>query len=180
MTDIELLGELIGDLARDLRPEIQQLAADELLWQPAPEANAIGVTVWHIARGLDFLAVRILRGDAAEDELWHRNGWRERTGYDPHGIGYGGWGVLTGYTQEEVRAIPRLGAADLVNYLDQACGAVVVELGNFDSRSIRQTATTVLDGRLTYFQWAKSFYKGFQAHVGEIVAIEGLMKQNRG
>lgn len=177
MTDVELLVELVGDIARDLRPEIEPLSAGELDWQPGPQTNSIGVTLWHVARGLDFLAARVLRGGAAEEELWHAGGWRERTGYDPRGHGYGGWGVITGYTWEEVEAIPRLTAAESLQYLDEAVTAVTIELARFTSETIRRPAPAVLDGKLTYYQWVKSFYKGFQAHVGEIVALKALMKR---
>lgn len=177
MTDLELLAELISDLARDLRPEIQPLSAEELAWQPGPQANSIGVTVWHIARGLDLLAVRVLQALPAEAELWHTLGWREKTGYDPRGLGYGGWGVVTGYTWEEVLAIPQQSAAELLQYLDAACAVLVPLVRTFSSESARQPAIGLLGGRLSYYQWIKEFYKGFQAHVGEIVAIKALQQK---
>jgi len=33
----------------------------------------------------------------------------------------------------------------------------------------------MLGGKLTYYRWVKEFYKGYQAHIGEIVAIKELM-----
>jgi uncharacterized damage-inducible protein DinB len=91
MTDLELLAELIEELARDLRLEIEPLPAEELNWNPGIQANSIGVTLWHMARGMDFLAIRVLQSKPAEEEQWHTNGWRVKTGYDPGGVGYGGW-----------------------------------------------------------------------------------------
>jgi hypothetical protein len=177
VNDIELLAELIDELARDLRPEIQALTVQELAWQPGPESNSIGVTLWHIARGLDLLATRVLQGKPAEEELWHTRGWREKTGYDPRGVGYGGWGVLTGYTWEDVQAIPQLAAEELLTYLDEVCTVVTAQIRTLTSETARQPAATLMDGRLSYYRWIKEFYKGFQAHVGEIMALKALMKK---
>ena len=38
-------------------------------------------------------------------------------------------------------------------------------------------APGLMEGKYTYRQWAKLFYKGFQAHVGEIMAIKAALKQ---
>jgi len=172
MNDLELLAELIDDLARDLRPVIEPLSPEELAWLPAPQSNSIGVTIWHIARGVDFLATRVLQGKPPEAELWHAAGWRVKTGYDPRGLGYDGWGVLTGYTWEEVLAIPGLTAAEYLEYLEQACQALSPLVRSLSSEVAQQPAPGLLDGKLTYWQWSKAFYKGFQAHVGEILAIK--------
>lgn len=179
MNEIELLAELIEDLFHDLQPEIQPLSVEDLDWQPYREANSIGVTVWHIARGLDFLATRVLQGKPAEDELWHIHGWREKTNYDPRGIGYGGWGVLTGYTWEEVLAIPDLNGGELLDYLEDACQNAASQVRKLTPESAHRPAESLLDGKLTYYHWIKEFYKGFQAHVGEIVAMEVLIKKRK-
>jgi len=39
----------------------------------------------------------------------------------------------------------------------------------------QQKVPGLMGGRLTYYQWVKEFYKGFQAHVGEIMAIKALI-----
>ena len=176
-TDVELLSELITDIYRDLHPIIQTCTSEELNWQPGVEANSIGVTLWHIARGLDLLGTRVLQSKSDEDELWHTNGWRERTGYDPRGIGYRGWGVVTGYTWDEVQLIPKMRADEILVYLNEVCSMVSKQVHNFNSETARQPATSLLDGKLTYYQWIKEFYKGFQAHVGEIIAIQERIKK---
>jgi hypothetical protein len=174
MTDLELLAELIEDLARDLRPEIEPLTPDALAWNPGPQANSIGVTLWHMARGMDFLAVRILQDKPAEEEGWHTQGWREKTGYDPRGIGYGGWGVVTGYTWEEVLAIPKFNSKEIIEYFEQSCFALSEQVRQLNDESAHQLVQEFMKGRLTRFEWVKFFYKGLQAHVGEIMAIKAM------
>src|SRR3954451_15153743 len=128
MTDIEVLVDLIQALSARLRRRVAVLSAAELAWQPDNEGNSIGVTVWHFSRWLDVLAVRLLQDRPAEEELWFSRGWAARAGYDPRGIGYRGYGVLTGYTLEEVAAIPALSATDLLAYHDQASEAIQAQL----------------------------------------------------
>lgn len=174
MTDLELLAELIEDLALDLRPEIEPLSPDDLKWNPGPQANSIGVTLWHMARGMDFLALRILQDKAAEEEQWHTKGWKEKTGYDPRGIGYGGWGVVTGYTWEEVLAIPYLTSQEIMEYFEQACLVLSGQVRQLTHETAQQLVPNYMKGRLTHYQWVKEFYKGLQAHVGEIMAIKAM------
>lgn len=178
MTNLELLAELIDDLARDLRPEVESLMPTDLAWLPGPQANSIGVTLWHIARGMDFLATQVLQNQPSEAELWHTLGWAARTGYDPRGHGYEGWGVITGYTWAEVLAIPALTAADLLEYLDRASQALSAQVRALTPNTASQRVPHLMGGKLTRYRWVKEFYKGFQAHVGEIVAIQALMKRS--
>jgi len=174
MNELELLAELYADILQDLRPEIESMTPAELAWQPGPQANSIGVTLWHIARGMDLLAVRVLQGQAAETELWQTRGWMVRTGYDPRGIGYDGWGVVTGYTWEEVQAIPYLTAGELLEYLQQVVEVLTEQVCHLSPEAAHQPAPGLMNGKLTYYRWIKEFYKGFQAHVGEIVAIKAM------
>lgn len=179
MTDLELLAELIDDLYQDLRPEIESLTEAEFHWYPASQRNSIAVTVWHIGRGLDFLGTRILQGKPAEEEVWHSAGWTDRTRYDPRGKGYGGWGVLTGYSWEDVLAIPALSTNESLEYLEQSSRLVSSNLRSMDSRQAQSPVQEFFGGKLTCFRWTKDFYKGFQAHIGEILAIKSLLAHSR-
>ena len=174
MADLELLAELIDDLARDLRPEIESLTPEALNWNPGPQANSIGVTLWHMARGMDFLAVRILQSNPVEEEQWQTKGWREKIGYDPRGIGYGGWGVVTGYTWEEVLGIPKFAPQVILEYFDQTCLALSEQVRQLTIETAQQPVQNYAKGKLTHYQWVKEFYKGLQAHVGEIMAIKAM------
>lgn len=178
MNELELFAELIDDLTKDLRPVIEPLTVEELKWQPGEQANSIGVTLWHIGRGLDVLRMHILQNEPAENELWHSMGWCDRLGYDPRGVGYAGLGMLTGYTWEEVQAIPAMSAADLLAYLDQTCAAASAQLRNMGSDTAKQPVPWLMEGKLSYFDWIKLLYKDFQSHCGEILAIKSLMARS--
>ena len=98
-------GEVLADLITDLRAGIERHLATTpepaLHWRPAREMNSIGDTVWHVARWLD-LCDSWLRNAAPETQHWIADGWAERTGYDPRGVGTDGLGVLSGYGFAEV------------------------------------------------------------------------------
>jgi hypothetical protein len=77
-----------------------------------------------------------------------------------------------------VQAIPKLAAEELLSYLDEVCSVATAQVRTFTSETARQPAAALMDGRLTYYRWIKEFYKGFQAHVGEIMALKALMKKD--
>lgn len=79
-------------------------------------------------------------------------------------------------TWEEVLAIPVLAAAELLEYLDNAIGVLSPLVRALSPEAPRHAVPWIMDGKLSNFQWIKSFYKGFQAHVGEILAIKALMR----
>jgi ketosteroid isomerase-like protein len=172
MIDREVLADLVVDLTAGIHQAITGLSAQELAWQPDAEGNSIGVTVWHISRGLDVLKVRFLEQPALA-ELWHTQGWVQKTGYDPRGIGTGGLGILTGYTLEEVAAIPQLTAENLLAYLDQAAEALRQYLLSLSEEALAQTKVAMGES-LTAYQLIKGILLGCVGHLGEIEALKAL------
>jgi DinB superfamily len=176
MPDVGVIGDLFGDFIATMHREITDLDAEALAWQPDPEANSISITVWHVARWMDVLGTRILQGRSAEGEQWHTQGWAKRTGYDPRGIGAYGIGAITGYTQEEVAAIPRMDSADLLAYLDQAYAVVKEQLTNITAEALEgPVPDPVFKG--TIYRWLRILVGGFFGHVGEIQALKSMRER---
>jgi hypothetical protein len=173
MTDLDLLTQWLQDAHDQLAKEIQALPPEALNWQPDPEANSIGVTVWHVARWMDILAVQVFQAKPAEAEVWHTQGWRAHTGYDPRGKGQKGWGAITGYTQAEVKAIPLLSAQELLMYLGQAYAALREQILGLPLEALHQRAPG-LTYDMTLYDWAREEWQGFFGHVGEIQAIKAM------
>ena len=178
MQGTELYADLIATLTAGIHGEIGELSPQELDWQPDAEGNSIGVTVWHVSRWFDVTA-RVFQERPPEEELWLTQGWAERTGYNPEGIGYRGLGALTGYTQPEVAAIPHLSATDLLAYLDQsseALQAYLLALPSFEP--LRQPVagwgreTPVIKQDLL-----KVVFMGCAGHLGEIKALKAMMRR---
>lgn len=166
----EVLVEWCEDLRHELGARLRAMSADELAWQPHPDANSAAVTAWHVARWVDLLATRILPRPPRPTDLWHGEGWRDRTGYEPDGIGYLGLGSLTGYTPEEMRAVPVLSGEELRAYLEQALDALVDVL--------RPMGDEVNEPRPglggSAYQLVGSTLQGVFGHVGEIDALVSL------
>ena len=160
MRDTELMAKWFEDVGARVRQRLAPLDGDALEWRADDRGNNVRETVWHMARWIDVLA-RILAGTQPEAERWFTDGWAQRTGYDPRGIGDDGLGALTGYTFEEVLAVPRLSATELVRYLDSVIGPLAQRLRELpddetSARAVRR-ATGILQGCL--------------AHVGELDAL---------
>jgi len=176
MKDVELLADLVAFLAISVRKEVAELSREELTWQPDAERNSIGITVWHFSRWLDVLTVQILEGRPAEREQWFTRGWAHKTSYDPRGIGYLGFGVLTDYTPSEVAAIPFLDAENLLTYLDQACEALRHHLLSLPEGTLYQQAPGLQNSRSRY-QVIRSILTGCFGHLGEIEALKSMQKR---
>src|SRR6266571_1174310 len=173
MTDIEVLADLVASLALGIHQAVTGLSVAELTWRPDAEGNSIGVTVWHCSRGLDVLKVQFLEHKPSSAEQWHTQGWAQKTGYDPRGIGAGGLGILSGYTQEEVAAIPVLTAEELLAYLDQVAEALRQHLLSLPEGVLAQPIT-VAGERQTVYQRIKDIVLGCVGHLGEIEALKAL------
>jgi hypothetical protein len=166
----------LQELSRDLHGEIENLSPEALAWQPDPGANSVGVTVWHLSRWLDLLTVRACQDRLPEEELWHTRGWRHKTGYDPRGLGDRGFGAVTGYTLEEVRAIPCLNAQELLAYFDQVCEALHAYLSTLSSEALHQSVFG-LGRKRTVYQWVKPVLIGCLGHMGEIQALKAMRER---
>jgi hypothetical protein len=176
MKGAEVLADLVIYLARSVRKEIEELSHEELTWQPDAEGNNIAITVWHFSRWLDLLTVHTFENRPLEEQQWYTRGWAKKTGYDPRGIGYQGFGVLTGYTQEEVAAVPVLDANDLLIYLDQACEALRHYLLLMPEATLNEP-TPGMGGKRTQYHWIRSIVMGSFGHVGEIEALKAMQRR---
>lgn len=174
----DMLLDLFETYAALLRHALQDLPHAALVWQPDRQANNIAVTVWHMARALDLLTVRLLDGRPAEQELWFSAGWAARTGYDPRGLGWGGLGNLAGYSQEQVAAVPILSSAELLEYFEQARAAFGVYLPTMAEQRLHGP---ILDLPLTppptAYVIIRSFLTDGLGHVGEIRAIRAMWER---
>ena len=157
----ELLGEWVVDLRTALERELTRTPDDALHWRPGREMNSIGDTVWHVARWLDLVSMW-LQNAAPERQRWISDGWAERTGYDPRGLGTDGIGAISGYTFAEVQAIPELRRDQLLTYLSSVCDDLVARL-----RAADEPASMRYKGVL----------QGAFGHVGEMAAIRTLYER---
>ena len=167
MRDTELMAKWFEDVGARVREQLKGLDESALEWRADDRGNNVRETVWHMARWIDLLT-RVIDGKQQSTERWFTDGWAQRTGYDPRGIGDDGLGVLTGYTFEEVLKIPRLSATELVRYLDSVVGPLAQRLralpdDDAAGRTVRRV-TGILQGCL--------------AHIGEIDALLAIRERS--
>ena len=167
MRDTELMAKWFEDIGAGLRRRVKDLDEDALEWRADDRGNNVRETVWHMARWIDVLG-RLATGGQPSTERWFTDGWAARTGYDPRGIGDDGLGVLSGYTFEEVLAIPRLSAAELLEYVD----SVVAPLAQFLRSVGEDEAATTLVRRVT------RILQGCFGHIGEIDALLAIRERS--
>ncbi|MBE3141028.1 MAG: DinB family protein [Thermoplasmata archaeon] len=176
----DILIDLLEDNRRRLYRVFDAISDECVIWKPEAEANNIAVTVWHMARIFDVFLTQQTIGDSSGEECWFCYGWAEQTDYDPRGIGQNGWGMLTGYTQEEVAAMPQLTRGQVVEYLDKVYDTVKEYLVNMSMEKL-QTPGAGFDGRYTKYQCIQMALLDNVRHPGEIFAIEArwnrLVKQ---
>jgi hypothetical protein len=176
MDDREMIADLLATLGSDVREMVAGLSPEELAWRPDALGNSVGVTVWHFARWLDVLTARVLTDGPVSAERWHAGGWAERTGYDPTGVGYKGLGVVTGYSAEEVDAIPALPAEDLLSYLDHTI-ADLREAILAQPPGGLSTPVPGIGAPRSVYAAVKPILFGSIGHAGEIAALNGLRER---
>jgi hypothetical protein len=174
-TPAAVLAAWLGDLTAMVHEQIAGLSADELAFQPDPQGNSIGVTVWHFSRWLDEVG-RAFTGQPPSAALWHTGGWAARTGYDPTGIGYEGLGVLTGYTWTEVTQVPALSAAELLDYLGQVTDRLLGQLDSMPTEALHAPAPG-LGGTRSRYARLSAVLQGSFGHVGEIEALDAMRRR---
>lgn len=173
MEAAQVLIELIQDNANRVHTLLDTCDMDCLYWTPDKEANSIAVTIWHTARSFDVFMTQHILDRPAEDEIWYASGWAGQTGYYPTGIGAYGWGIVSGYSVEEVRRIPKMDAQLLCGYFDE----VVTMLSSYLEDTPVETLEALAPGfeyKQTNYFWIRQPLFDLTRHVGEMLAIQAI------
>ncbi|MCP4421683.1 MAG: DinB family protein [Chloroflexi bacterium] len=171
MTPNDVLIDLLEDNRRRLSRLLSAVSDEIVYWKPEAEANNIAITIWHMARIFDVFLTQQAMGKLAEEECWFRHGWAAQTKYDPRGIGQNGWGMLTGYTQAEVAAVPQLTREQAVGYLANVYDTVKAYLSDTQTEELFMPGAG-FDGRFSKYQCVQMALLDNVRHLGEIFAIK--------
>ena len=172
MTPQDVLLQLLDENDNYIRHILETAQPVCLYWQPDPAANSIAVLIWHVAKACDVFFNQHVHGLSAEQEEWIRGGWAEASGYDPRGVGTNGWGMLTGYTNDELAAIPAMDAEILRGYYDAVSGAIRLYLKNTSEAKLLEKAPGY-GGQQTNWFWVRHPLFDMSRHVGEMLALKG-------
>jgi hypothetical protein len=174
------LGELLTRLQRGTLARLQRIPEDALYWQPHRESNSIGVTMWHYTRWWDLFGTVVLVDGTTESQHWFRDGWLDRTGYDPRGKPPDGLGLITGYSVEEMLAVPHLSAEDLASYHTASTNSALSAIAREDAPSL-QRILQVGEGDTGGSRYAQilGLALGSHRHLGEIDALASLYERRQ-
>lgn len=175
---VAFLRELIGRSQRGTLARLKRVPSPALYWQPHRESNSIGVTVWHYTRWYDLFGTVSLVDGKIDDQHWFRDGWMERTGYDPRGLGSGGLGNITGYTVDQMLAVPHLSAIDLAAYHTACAESFLTALARDDAATLTR-AMRVADEEGTRYAHVLGLVLGVHRHLGEIDALAALYERQQ-
>jgi hypothetical protein len=167
----DVLIDLLEDNRRRLHRVLNTLSDECVAWKPEAGANNILITIWHMGRIFDVFLTRQAKGELPEQECWFRYGWAAQTGYDPRNIGQNGLGMLTGYTQEDVAAMPPFTREQVLGYLDQVYDVVREYLAATSAEELLAPAAG-FDGKYSRYQCIQMALMDNARHLGEIFAIQ--------
>ncbi|MCJ7695210.1 MAG: DinB family protein [Anaerolineaceae bacterium] len=174
----DVLIDILEDNRRRLHRSLNTMSDACMIWQPDPEANNIAITIWHMARILDVFLTQQAKGQLSEQEHWFCSNWAAQIGYDPHGTGLQGWGMLTGYSHEETTAIPKMDKEQSLKYLDEVYNAVEDYLIITPIEDLEQPAPG-FEGRFSKYQCIQMALLDNIRHLGEIFALEASWKRKQ-
>jgi uncharacterized damage-inducible protein DinB len=167
--------QVLLDLLEDNNGRVHQLLEecnDVLLhWQSDPEANSIASTLWHVSHVFDVFMNQHIQDLPYQQEAWFQSGWEQKTGYNPHGSGTNGWGMLTDYRVQEMQKIPALEKEVLRRYFDEVISVIRSFLEQTGEQELAKAAPGYA-GRQTKFFWIRHALFDLTRHVGEMMAFK--------
>lgn len=171
-----VLKELIAENTAFLKHLLDGLDPAGLSWTPPGSDNSIAALLWHVARACDVFLTQHVKNLPAEQEAWQQGGWAGKSGYDPRGIGTHGWGQLTGYSAEEVAAIPPMDAELLEGYFAQVMGEVSTYLDSVSDVELDGMALGY-DGTQSNYFWVRHPLFDMTRHMGEMLLLKGMWER---
>lgn len=172
ITAIEVLRQAFQLAHRGLRTAVSELTPEQLVWRPQEKANSVAFYLWHIPRTTDFYLNRRIRGVR---ELWSRENWRARLPIEAEGQGTAGLGIGTGFTDQQVGAMPALSPADYLAYVD----AVEQEMDAWLAGLLPEELLTEPEregfSKTPTLRVVLSALGHTHGHTGEIGYVKGLM-----
>lgn len=174
MNTIEYLTMQAAALPAAVHRRLDELTDEQFVWRPEARSNHVAFIAWHCLRACDWQLGRV-RGVTPDNEVWQEAGFRERTGYDPRGLGTRGIGIGTGFTLEMVDAVPY--SKQLVfDYVDAVAEAYKQQLATMQESDLeRDTADATPERSNRAVDSLEVALRQFYQHMGECDFLRGLI-----
>jgi hypothetical protein len=158
MSTVAILAALLEGSHSVIHEDADSLTESEWALPALPGSNAIGYTLWHLARTYDWAVNTAVR---AVPEVISRPSWMARPGFTTPGIGTG---MSAAEALEQARSVQK---TDVLAYLDDVHASAMVWL--------REQDDSILDGvpDLEANQAPYEVYRS-QGHLQEVHDLFGL------
>lgn len=164
----ELLRDSFTRLIEHVEELTEGLTEELSSWRPTPEANSIAWLIWHSARQHDVQLADI----AGAEQVWIRDGWRERFGLDLPGndMGYG-------HTPDEVGKVHA--PADLLAGYYRAVHKVTLEyIASVDDSELERIVDERWNPPVTASVRLVSIVDDGAQHLGQAAYVRGIAPQS--
>jgi len=155
----------MNEYLTELKSKLEGLTDAELRWQATLDSNSIVWLVWHMAKVEDGWINNSIAGG---ESVWDSGGWADKTGISVEGSGYG-------QTADEVRAMPAVPVADLVEYFDAVRAASFKVIDGISDEDLSKMFTR--GNRSVTWSWILGHVLAEEAqHLGQIGFIRGMVR----
>lgn len=164
----ELLRDSFTRLVEHVDEVTDGLSDEVSSWQPVAGANSIAWLVWHSARQHDVQLADI----AGTEQVWIRDGWKERFALDLSGndMGYG-------HTPDDVAKV-RAPAELLAGYARAVHKVTLEYLASIDESELQRIVDDNWDPPVTAGARLVSIVDDSAQHLGQAKYIRGTLSQS--
>ncbi|MBI2849728.1 MAG: DinB family protein [Chloroflexi bacterium] len=151
---------------RAIKRATDGLTAQELAWQPKPDANSIGLILFHNARSEDTFIQSTIQQTPTE---WEAGKWHSKLGMLETQPG-------AGYTQEQVATFRAPALADLLAYADAVRAKTTDYVKGLTPAKCDQKVTWGRTGEFTIGALLALVINHSSQHAGEVSYLRGLQR----
>jgi hypothetical protein len=158
--------ELYARIPPLVRAAIDGVDLDRLVEPPAPGANTIAWSIWHLTRVQDHHVAELLD----TDQVWVGGDWAPRVGLapDPHDTGYG-------HTPDEVSAVRPRDERVLVEYHEAVDARTREMLASLTPADLDRIVDRRWDPPVTLGVRLVSIADDSLQHVGQAAYVRGIL-----
>jgi uncharacterized damage-inducible protein DinB len=165
----DLLVEAYGRLPDQVRTAVEGLDVEQLHRAPAPGANTVAWTVWHLIRVQDHHVSEVLD----QEQLWVTDGWAGRFGRapDPADTGYG-------HAPDQVATLRAPDAQTLIDYFDAVHARTLAYLRTLTPPDLDRIVDERWDPPVTLGVRLVSVVDDDVQHAGQAAYVRGLLERS--
>jgi uncharacterized damage-inducible protein DinB len=156
----------LDEYLSDLKKALGGLTPEERRFQPASHAHHIDFAVWHMARVEDDWVQRFAQ---RTDTVWERDGWPQRLGLPVKGSG-------SGYSAEQVAALPRFNLYDVMAYFEAVREATLSYLDGLTQDELEISPDPDQRPGYTIGKMFSHVIVEESQHLGQVAYLRGLQR----